>query len=137
MADMGPQHPMRREERQRQRERERRERDEKDKEVTEKDRLKIESIYKGERLLPEMVKPITDPRIARQQLTDNTNTPMPVKVPKTVGATEWHDPWMRSQQPPSAQVKSEIQKQPGVEAISDSDSSSSDSDSDSGIVFYF
>ena len=48
-ARMDGGYPMRREERQRERERERerRERDGKSKEVTEKDRLKIESIYKG------------------------------------------------------------------------------------------
>ena len=82
--------------------------------------------------MPEPEKPVVDPRVSRQALTENPNMATPVKVPKSVGATEWHDPWMRSQQPPLAQVKAETQKQPGVEAISDSDSSSSDSDSDSG-----
>ena len=57
-----------------------------------------------------------------------------LKLPSKIGATEWHDPWMRKQ---SVTQRSDAPKQTGLEAISDSDSSSSDSESDSGILIFF
>ena len=51
---------------------------------------------------------------------------------KPTNATEWHDPWMRTQTgPASGLMKSESKS--GLEAVSDSSSSDSDSDSDSGL----
>lgn len=131
IAELPSSHPMRREERQRLRERERREKAEKNDVEPEREfrrdtntQIKISSKSMSSKVN------VTDPRVRssfKQTSNHSVKTPL-----KTTEPTEWHDPWMRTQQTATAQLpKTDLINKSGVEAISDSDSSSSDSDSDS------
>ncbi|XP_057292336.1 zinc finger CCCH domain-containing protein 18-like isoform X2 [Hydractinia symbiolongicarpus] len=131
IAELPSSHPMRREERQRLRERERREKAEKNDVEPEREfrrdpntQIKISSKSMSSKVN------VTDPRVRSSFKQTSNNS---VKTPlKTTEPTEWHDPWMRTQQTATAQLpKTDLINKSGVEAISDSDSSSSDSDSDS------
>ena len=134
LAELPPSHPIRREERQRQREREKR-----------RDRGDDSRLSGGDRRDPrDENKPPSMNKVEQQQQQD-PRRPYPPGAPpeppsaapnKPTNATEWHDPWMRTQTGPAAGLMKSESKS-GLEAVSDSSSSDSDSDSDSGFFLFF
>jgi len=146
IAELPSSHPIRREERQRQREREKR-RGERDDRGGDRDSGREhhnnEHNNSAQNMSTRDAHPPRDVQDPRRQAypsarSGDENKAAVVAPPKNASATEWHDPWMRTQTGPmvAGQKPGDAGKL-GIEAVSDSSSSDSDSDSDSGLFFLF